>query len=64
MPTGYARFVDDAVYSPEALLIYKYPKLIQVSDLEGGHFAAMECPQTLAVDLFEFTDKVLSLKEN
>ncbi|XP_044757944.1 juvenile hormone epoxide hydrolase 1-like [Coccinella septempunctata] len=64
VPTGYARFVNDAVYSPEALLKDKYPNLIHVSDLNGGHFAAMECPQTLASDLFDFTEKVLSLNEN
>ncbi|XP_045467670.1 juvenile hormone epoxide hydrolase 2-like isoform X1 [Harmonia axyridis] len=60
VPTGYARFVHDAVYSPEALLKDKYPHLIHVTDLEGGHFAAMECPQILANDLCDFTEKVFS----
>lgn len=62
VPTGYARFINDAVYSPEAFLKDKYPNLIHVTDLDGGHFAAMERPLTMATDLYNFTEKVLRLK--
>lgn len=58
MPTACARFSNELVYQPEWVLKDKFTNLIQVSDLEGGHFAPLEVPHTLAEDLYKFAEKI------
>ncbi|KAK9875016.1 hypothetical protein WA026_005826 [Henosepilachna vigintioctopunctata] len=64
VPTGCARFHFDMAYFPEALLKDKYPNLIHISDHEQGHFAALECPEVLATEFYNFIEKVLKLQNN
>lgn len=58
VPSGCARFAHDLMYSPKTVLETKYHNLIHVTDYEGGHFAALELPGTLAKDIFTFVNKV------
>lgn len=64
VPSGCARFSNELLIQPDSILRDKYPNLIHISDLEGGHFAAFEAPKVLADDIFAFTDKVEGLREN
>ncbi|XP_044766430.1 juvenile hormone epoxide hydrolase 1-like [Coccinella septempunctata] len=58
VPAGCARFIHDYEWNPTALIEDKYPKLIHVTDYDGGHFAALENAEILAEDIFEFVSKV------
>lgn len=58
VPTACARFSNELVYQPEWVLKDKYTNLIQVTDLQGGHFAPLEIPNTLAEDIYKFVEKV------
>lgn len=58
VPTACARFSNELVYQLEWVLKDRFTNLIQVSDLEGGHFAPLEVPYTLAEDLYKFVTKV------
>ncbi|XP_044766450.1 juvenile hormone epoxide hydrolase 1-like [Coccinella septempunctata] len=63
VPAACARFAYDLEWNPEALIEDKFPKLIQVNDFNGGHFAAFEKPNVLARDIFDFVQKVASMKD-
>ncbi|XP_045464544.1 juvenile hormone epoxide hydrolase 1-like isoform X1 [Harmonia axyridis] len=64
VPSGCSRFIHDILYTPTGLLEDKYPKLLHVTDHEAGHFAAFEVPEVLAQDIYDFSEKVLSLALN
>nr|AMR44689.1 juvenile hormone epoxide hydrolase [Mylabris cichorii] len=53
IPAAYARFSHEIIYTPRCLLEEKFKKLLHESDYEGGHFAAFECPNILANDIYE-----------
>ncbi|CAG9856393.1 unnamed protein product [Phyllotreta striolata] len=61
VPAGCARFEHDIVFYPKAVLKVKYPNLIHASFYEAGHFPALEVPDVLVDDIFEFFDKVMKL---
>lgn len=61
VPTGCARFINDYEWNPTSLIEDKFPKLIHVTDYDGGHFAALESAEILANDIFEFVGKVAEL---
>ncbi|KAK9882410.1 hypothetical protein WA026_020932 [Henosepilachna vigintioctopunctata] len=63
VPAACARFIKDLFYNPVALLEDKYVNLLQVTDNEGGHFPALECPHVLASDIYAFTEKILTLND-
>ncbi|KAI5735163.1 hypothetical protein M8J77_015063 [Diaphorina citri] len=59
VPTGCINFPHELTYQSEFILKQKFPRLIQMTHpARGGHFAALEEPQLLADDIFEFLGKV------
>ena len=55
VPTGLACFPGEIGQPPKSFAEYKYPNIIQYSDLpRGGHFAALQEPQLLADDIRSF----------
>lgn len=62
MPTGAAVFPEELFIQPELLVKSKYPNMITYKIMDrGGHFAAYEEPKLLAVEIFQFIDKVEKL---
>lgn len=61
IPTGCARFRHEVFLYPEGIMREKYQNLIHLTNHEGGHFPALEVPETLAEDIFTFIDKVNKL---
>lgn len=56
-------FPGELAYQSRFILTEKYPRLLQMSHPErGGHFAALEEPQVLADDVWEFAAKVEDLR--
>ncbi|KAL3268713.1 hypothetical protein HHI36_007815 [Cryptolaemus montrouzieri] len=51
VPTAFARFKYDII-GPNGMISDIYLNLIQVTDYDGGHFAAFENPKVLADDIF------------
>lgn len=62
VPSACARFSHELFYSPEIVLRLKFKNLVHISDLDGGHFAALEVPELLAKDIYEATDKFLKFQ--
>ncbi|XP_014085387.2 juvenile hormone epoxide hydrolase 2 [Bactrocera oleae] len=61
VPTGCARFIHDLFHLTDFELSLKFKNILHSSYYkEGGHFAAMEVPQTLYSDFVEFVDKVFA----
>uniref|UniRef100_A0A336LW65 Epoxide hydrolase n=1 Tax=Culicoides sonorensis TaxID=179676 RepID=A0A336LW65_CULSO len=59
VPTGCARFKHEIRHVPDFILKDKFVNLIQSTYYEkGGHFAAIEYPDLLAKDIFDFVFKV------
>lgn len=59
VPVACSRFVRDISHMLDWQLRDKYPNLVQSTWHEdGGHFAAMEVPQTLYADFVEFVGKI------
>ncbi|KAF7276916.1 hypothetical protein GWI33_009656 [Rhynchophorus ferrugineus] len=56
VPTAIARYRND-FYMADGILGEIYPKLIQLSDFEGGHFAAFELPEVFANDVIAAVEK-------
>ncbi|XP_063386792.1 juvenile hormone epoxide hydrolase-like [Cydia fagiglandana] len=54
VPTWFLCLKYQPFYTPEMLLRWKYPNLINITTYDdfGGHFAALERPQELAEDIF------------
>uniref|UniRef100_A0A1B6CXB2 Epoxide hydrolase n=1 Tax=Clastoptera arizonana TaxID=38151 RepID=A0A1B6CXB2_9HEMI len=64
VPTSLARFPNELVLLPKSIVKLKFKNLIQITDMkEGGHFAAMDQPKSLADDVWSSTKLVLE-KEN
>jgi len=60
VPTACARFKNDLSVTPESLLRLRYPNLVQASIYhDGGHFAALEVPEVLAKDVYDFIEKIV-----
>ncbi|KAG5881781.1 hypothetical protein JTB14_033141 [Gonioctena quinquepunctata] len=51
VPTACARFKYD-FYAADGMLTETYPNLVQLTDHDGGHFAAWQLPDVLAEDVF------------
>ncbi|XP_063710119.1 juvenile hormone epoxide hydrolase 2-like [Culicoides brevitarsis] len=59
VPTACARFKHDIRHLSDFVLKDKFVNLVQSTYHEkGGHFAAMELPDVLAKDIFDFVSKV------
>ncbi|XP_017471734.1 PREDICTED: juvenile hormone epoxide hydrolase 1-like [Rhagoletis zephyria] len=59
IPTACARFKWDLTHATDAELKHKYKNLTQSTFYkDGGHFPALEVPQTLFKDFIEFVKKV------
>lgn len=59
VPSGLAAFPNEIINLPESLVQIKYRNLISYTDMpRGGHFAAMEEPELLAKDVWQFVGKV------
>ncbi|KAJ8938573.1 hypothetical protein NQ314_011432 [Rhamnusium bicolor] len=56
VPSACARFSND-FYAADGFLDELYPNLVQLTDYEGGHFAAFQTPDVLANDLFDALEK-------
>lgn len=56
VPSACARFRHD-FYPPDGILGEIFENLLHLSDLEGGHFAALEAPHALAGDVFAAVQK-------
>nr|AEE62377.1 unknown [Dendroctonus ponderosae] len=56
VPTAIARFEYD-FYVADGIISELFPNNLQLSDLEGGHFAAFERPETFAKDLISAVQK-------
>ncbi|CAH1130360.1 unnamed protein product [Ceutorhynchus assimilis] len=63
VPTAVARFRWD-FYVADGLLGEIYPNNLQLSDFDGGHFAAFEVPEVLAQDIFNAVEKFLVYQSN
>lgn len=46
------------IYQPDWILKDKFRHLVQVNDYQGGHFAALEVPRTLAEDIWMGVGKI------
>ncbi|KAJ8667309.1 hypothetical protein QAD02_008971 [Eretmocerus hayati] len=58
VPSACAMFPYELMYFSETLLRQRYPKMIQFTHADkGGHFAAFEEPELLAIDIFTFVNK-------
>lgn len=63
MPCGCSRFVGDIFIQPESILKEKYRDLVHITlHMEGGHFAALEVPDILSEDIYDFVEKVQKFK--
>ncbi|XP_011196467.1 juvenile hormone epoxide hydrolase 2 [Zeugodacus cucurbitae] len=61
VPTGCARFIHDLMHLTDLELSLRFKNLVQSTyHKDGGHFAAMEVPQTLYIDFVEFVEKVFT----
>jgi len=58
VPTAIARYRYD-FYMSDGIIGELYPKNLQLSDIEGGHFAAFELPNVFADDVFSAVDKFI-----
>lgn len=58
VPVGCARFNKELIFQPDAILKDRYLNLVHIADYDGGHFAALEVPEVLAKDIFQFVNKV------
>ncbi|XP_018570556.1 juvenile hormone epoxide hydrolase-like [Anoplophora glabripennis] len=63
VPSACARFSNELIVHPDCILRDKFMNLVQISDLEGGHFAAFEAPEALAGDVYAFVEKVEALRK-
>lgn len=63
VPAACARFRYD-FYTPDGQLRDLFANLLQLSDLEGGHFAAFQLPDILADDLFKAVEKFERYNKN
>jgi len=62
IPSGCARFANELFLCPRLILEEKHRKLVHLtSHKNGGHFAAMEEPESLADDIFKFVKTVENL---
>lgn len=62
VPVGCARFKNDLMHSLDWQLIDKYPNLVHSTyHGDGGHFIALQKPETLYKDFVDFVKK-LNLK--
>ncbi|KAG5881782.1 hypothetical protein JTB14_033142 [Gonioctena quinquepunctata] len=55
VPTACTRFKND-FYSADGMLTETYPNLVQLTDHDGGHFAAWQLPDVLVEDVFSAVD--------
>ncbi|XP_026175141.1 epoxide hydrolase 1 [Mastacembelus armatus] len=63
IPTGFACFPNELMYTPKLWVKQKYRKLLTFTPMaRGGHFAAMEEPQSMAEDIQKFT-KIVEKKK-
>lgn len=62
VPSGCPRLSLDLTPQPDDMLKERFLNLIHSPDYEGGIFPAFEVPQVLAKDIFEFVEKVQTLK--
>lgn len=59
VPCGCSRFLGEIFKFPESILKDKYKNLVHLTaHRNGGHFAALEVPETLAADIYDFVEKV------
>ncbi|KAJ3635162.1 hypothetical protein MTP99_008091 [Tenebrio molitor] len=56
IPSACARFSND-FYASDGVLGEIYPKLLHLSDYEGGHFAAFQLPEVFTKDVFIAVEK-------
>jgi hypothetical protein len=55
VPTGHARYPREVVRPPRSWTVKQYPNLIRWTEMKrGGHFAAMEVPDSLIADVRAF----------
>lgn len=62
VPSACARFSYD-FYTADGLLPEIYPHLLQLTDHEGGHFAAMQKPDVLANDIHDAVEKFVKFNK-
>ncbi|GJQ78773.1 Jheh2 [Trypoxylus dichotomus] len=63
VPCAVAIFPNEIAYYPDWILRDKYANLVHRSNFnEGGHFAALEVPQTLSEDIFKAVAKMRRIK--
>ncbi|XP_025831993.1 juvenile hormone epoxide hydrolase 2 [Agrilus planipennis] len=59
VPIAFLKAPYEIMYQPDSLLRDRYPNIVQSTELtHGGHFLALEEPQTLAADLFSAVEKM------
>nr|AKF11870.1 putative juvenile hormone epoxide hydrolase 1 [Leptinotarsa decemlineata] len=63
VPTACARFKYD-FFTADGMLTETYPNIVQLSDYDGGHFAAWQLPQVLAKDIFDAVEIMESNYKN
>ncbi|XP_060527992.1 juvenile hormone epoxide hydrolase 2-like [Cylas formicarius] len=56
VPSSIARYRYD-LYSPDGILSEIYPNLVQLTDHDGGHFAAFENPSVFSNDVLSAIEK-------
>ncbi|CAG9824999.1 unnamed protein product [Phaedon cochleariae] len=64
IPSGCARFRHDLMYTPEAILRDRLVNMVHLKDYDAGHFPALEVPDILAKDVFDFVEKVEKLNRS
>ncbi|KAF7279218.1 hypothetical protein GWI33_007536 [Rhynchophorus ferrugineus] len=63
VPAGCARFPNEILLSPRYILKERYTNLVHLTTYNnGGHFAAMEVPGSLAYDITSFVEKVEKMR--
>ncbi|XP_022903840.1 juvenile hormone epoxide hydrolase 2-like [Onthophagus taurus] len=63
VPYACAKFLND-MHMPDSFLTTRFKNLIHSKTYEGGHFAAMEVPKTLAADIYMALEKIENLQSN
>lgn len=58
VPSGCTRMKYELAGQPDVILKERFLNLVHSSDYEAGHFPALEIPQVLAEDVFQFVKKV------
>lgn len=64
VPVGVANAKHELFLMPKSMLALKYHNILTYNDLDrGGHFLALQEPQLLANDVWEFVGKAETEKE-